>query len=93
MLIQLELGMNALDAVIYKIRDKTDIPYVIIRTSFDLIYVVLGTYCGGIFGAGTICSVLLTGSMVGMFVSILKAGCGRYEIRRAMEKVWIKKTI
>lgn len=72
LLIQLELGMNALDALIYKIQDKTKISYRIMRTCIDCSYVVIGTCLGGVFGIGTVYSVLLTGSMVSKIISILE---------------------
>lgn len=72
LLIQLELGMNALDALIYKIHNKTNIPYAIIRTGSDISYVVIGTLCGGVFGIGTVCLVLLTGTMVNRIVVMLE---------------------
>lgn len=71
-LIQLKLGMNALDAVLYKIQSVTKISYAITRTSCDLFYVIMGTLLGGTFGIGTICSVLLTGTMVSKWTSIIR---------------------
>ena len=70
-LIQMKLGMNALDAVIYKIQDSTKIPYAVMRTGCDISYVVIGTLLGGTFGIGTICSVLLTGTMVSKITQII----------------------
>lgn len=71
-LIQLKLGMNALDAVLYKIEDITKISYTLMRTSCDIFYVIIGTLLGGTFGMGTICSVLLTGIMVSRWTSVIK---------------------
>ena len=70
-LIQMKLGMNAQDAVIYKIQDSTKIPYAVMRTGCDISYVVIGTLLGGTFGIGTICSVLLTGTMVSKITQII----------------------
>ena len=70
LLIQLNLGMNALDAVLYKIQNHTNFSYTIMRTGCDISYVVIGTVLGGTFGAGTICSVLVTGTMVTMITNI-----------------------
>lgn len=70
-LIQLELGMNALDAIICKIQEKTSISYRVMRTGCDISYVVIGTLCGGTFGIGTICSVLLTGTMVSKIMILI----------------------
>lgn len=71
LLIQLNLGMNALDAVLYKIQNHTNFSYTIMRTGCDISYVVIGTVLGGTFGAGTICSVLVTGMMVTMITNII----------------------
>ena len=71
LLIQLNLGMNALDAVLYKIQNHTNFSYTIMRTGCDISYVVIGTVLGGTFGAGTICSVLVTGTMVTMITDII----------------------
>lgn len=88
LLIQMELGMNALDALIYKFQDKTGIQYRIIRTCVDCSYVVIGTLLGGTFGIGTICSVLLTGTMVSKIIQLI-------ENHRKMEEkiVYESKTI
>lgn len=64
LLIQLELGMNALDALLYRLHATTGLPYAGLRTAVDVSYVVAGTLLGGTFGIGTVCSVLLTGTMV-----------------------------
>lgn len=71
LLIQLNLGMNALDAVLYKIQNHINFSYTIMRTGCDISYVVIGTVLGGTFGAGTICSVLVTGTMVTMITNII----------------------
>lgn len=71
LLIQLNLGMNALDAVLYKIQNHTNFSYTIMRTGCDISYVVIGTVLGGTFGTGTICSVLVTGTMVTMITNII----------------------
>ena len=71
-LIRLKLGMNALDAVLYKIQEKSKLPYAGLRTACDISYVILGTLMGGTFGIGTICSVLLTGTMVSKIIKIIE---------------------
>ncbi len=71
-LIQLKLGMNALDAVLYQIQEKSKLPYAGLRTACDISYVILGTLMGGTFGIGTICSVLLTGTMVSKIIKIIE---------------------
>lgn len=67
LLIQMRLGMNALDAVLYRVNQAIRVPYAAMRTAIDLSYVVIGTLLGGTFGVGTVCSVLLTGTMVSFF--------------------------
>lgn len=67
LLIQLKLGMNALDAVLCKLSERTRLPYAWLRTAADLSYVIAGILLGGVFGIGTILSVLLTGTMVKWF--------------------------
>lgn len=74
-LIQKKLGMNALDAVLHKLQEKSNINYSILRTAADILYVVIGTVLGGTFGIGTICSVLLTGFMVGKWIALLQRSC------------------
>lgn len=64
LLIRMELGMNALDALLYRLHATTGLPYAGLRTAVDVSYVVAGTLLGGTFGIGTVCSVLLTGTMV-----------------------------
>ena len=72
LLIQLKMGMNALDALLYKAEQHSGISYAILKTATDIFYVVIGTLLGGTFGAGTICSILLTGTMVSKFVAVGK---------------------
>lgn len=88
-LIQLKLGMNALDAVLYKIQEKSKLPYAGLRTACDISYVILGTLMGGTFGIGTICSVLLTGTMVSKIIKIIeKLITGdKYEAGKIMGKI------
>lgn len=74
LLIQLELGMNALDALLYRLNATTGLPYAGLRTAVDVSYVVVGTLLGGTFGIGTVCSVLLTGMMVSWLTRRMQAG-------------------
>lgn len=71
-LIQLNLGMNALDAVLCKVQKVTKVPYAVLKTGCDISYVVLGTVMGGTFGIGTIFSVLLTGTMISKIIKIIE---------------------
>ena len=88
-LIQLKLGMNALDAILYKIQEKSKLPYAGLRTGCDISYVILGTLMGGTFGIGTICSVLLTGTMVSKIIKIIEKSItgDKYEAGKVMGKI------
>ena len=82
-LIQMNLGMNALDALLYCLEKISHIPYAYLRTGIDISYVIVGTALGGTFGAGTICSVLLTGTMVSVIIKLLqKTGQHKQEEKR-----------
>lgn len=70
-LIQMNLGMNALDALLTRLSQRVKLPYAALRTGADLTYVVVGTLMGGVFGIGTILSVLLTGTMIRAFTRCL----------------------
>lgn len=67
LLIQLKLGMNALDALICRLSETFRLPYAVLRTGADISYVIAGALMGGVFGVGTILSVLLTGTMIRFF--------------------------
>ena len=88
-LIQLKLGMNALDAVLYKVQEKSKLPYAGLRTACDISYVILGTLMGGTFGIGTICSVLLTGSMVSKIIKIIEKSItgDKYEVGKVVGEI------
>ncbi|CRZ34431.1 hypothetical protein DFR55_101204 [Herbinix hemicellulosilytica] len=73
MLIYFKLGMNALDAVLYKVNSLTGISYAVLRTGCDILYSILGVILGGVFGIGTLISFLTTGYLVGKFTRIMDA--------------------
>lgn len=70
LLIRFELGMNALDALLYKLEEKTSVKYSVLRTGTDFLYTVTGFLLGGVFGIGTVLSILFTGTLVGWFVKL-----------------------
>ncbi|MFV0394082.1 MAG: YczE/YyaS/YitT family protein [Coprobacillaceae bacterium] len=70
-LIQLNLGMNALDALLHKLEEKTNMSYPLMRTIVDATYVIIGFLLGGTFGIGTIISVSITGFMIGKWKQLL----------------------
>lgn len=72
LLIQLELGMAALDALLMKAQKHTKIPYAFIKAATDVLFVVMGTILGGVFGIGTVISAMVTGSLVTAFGKILQ---------------------
>lgn len=80
-LIHFKLGMNALDALLYKIEAKTNIRYSVQRTCCDLLYTAVGAALGGVFGIGTLVPVLLTGMLVAVFTGSGKEG-GASGLRR-----------
>ena len=67
LLIRLKLGMNALDALLYKLEEKRRIKYSLLRTGTDFVYTLIGFCLGGVFGIGTMISILFTGTLVGIF--------------------------
>ncbi|MDR1018800.1 MAG: hypothetical protein LBM02_08885 [Lachnospiraceae bacterium] len=67
LLIQLNLGMNALDASIVKASEKIGIPYMYIRIFMDFVFVVTGILLGATFGIGTIIAVVFTGTFISFF--------------------------
>lgn len=71
-LMQLHLGMTALDAVLMKIREITHFPYSVLKFTTDTIFVVTGILWGGIFGAGTIASALVTGFLVSRIARMIE---------------------
>ena len=71
-LMQLDLGMTALDAVLVKTKEKLNIPYSYVKIVTDILLVLTGTMLGGTFGVGTIISALVTGILVERLGKIIK---------------------
>lgn len=71
-LIQLKLGMTALDAVLVKLKETTHIPYAYLKICVDILLVISGTLMGGIFGVGTIISALITGILIARFAGMIE---------------------
>lgn len=76
-LMRLHLGMTALDALLVRGQKRMKIPYALLKSGVDVLFVTVGTILGGTFGIGTILSALFTG----MFVS---------KIADAIEKLQMK---
>lgn len=72
-LINLELGMTALDALLTALADRTDISYTILKIWIDVIFVVTGIFLGGSFGIGTLVSALVTGMLVTRIGRMIKS--------------------
>lgn len=71
-LMQLQLGMTALDALLVTIGKTIHIPYAYIKIGTDILLVISGIFMGGVFGIGTIVSALSTGILVMKFAKIIK---------------------
>lgn len=74
LLIGCKLGMNALDSIIYKIKELMLIDYKIIRFITDILLTTLGYLMGGVVGIGTVISIVCTGLMIDTFTKIIKRG-------------------
>lgn len=85
-LIKYKLGMNALDAIIYKVEAVTRIPYMVIRTGIDILFTVIGFKLGGVFGIGTIISVLTTGFLVGFNIKFMEKLDKRTVLKKNIRK-------
>lgn len=70
MLIHFQLGMNALDAILYKLSECLHIPYTFLRVGTDVLYSVMGTLLGGIYGIGTLVCILSTGIFVTFHIKL-----------------------
>ena len=71
-LIVKESGTSTLDAAVLGIVDRTKCKYKVIRTTTDIMLFILGILMGGKFGIGSIIATLITGTMISIFVRILK---------------------
>lgn len=58
------VGMAPNDIIPFIIKDKTNFQYRWIRMALDAVFLIIGFALGGIFGIGTILSVLLTGPII-----------------------------
>ncbi len=69
-LIRCNLGMNALECILYRLIDYIRIDYKWVRLVADSFLTVFGYLLGGIVGIGTILSIVCTGVMVDTFSKI-----------------------
>ena len=72
-LMHLDLGMTALDALLTALNQKTGVPYAVLKMGTDAVFVVTGFLLGGAFGIGTIISVAVTGILVTKIGTVIKS--------------------
>lgn len=72
-LIYFELGMNALDALLWKVSERYQVSYVTVRLITDLSFVGIGYLAGGTFGIGTAVCFLTTGTLIKKFTGLFAA--------------------
>ena len=85
-LIHFKLGMNALDAVLWKISDRSGISYVVLRLITDLVYVAAGYLLGGTLGIGTVVCILTAGTMIKRFTACYALLEMRLRIKKEVAK-------
>lgn len=61
LLIRFGSGMDQLDAISYGVCRKTPLPFALVRTSMDIVLIVVGYLMGGVFGIGSIFAMMTTG--------------------------------
>jgi uncharacterized protein len=67
-----ESGVSTLDAVVLGVTDKTRCEYKVVRTITEILLFLFGILMGGKFGIGSIIAALTTGTLISIFVCILK---------------------
>ncbi len=72
LLIYFKIGMNSLDSILYAIKEKTKLDYHVLRITADLLVTILGIVLGGIWGLGTLLSVLTTGLIIKMYMQLFE---------------------
>lgn len=70
-LIKYRNGMNQLDATSYGIEKYTHISYKIIRTGFDILFIVVGWSMGGTVGIGSLFTMATTGYGIDICLKIM----------------------
>ena len=71
-LIVSDFGMNALDATVVSLSEKTKTKYSTVRTITDGLLMLSGYLMGGTVGLGTIPAVLLTGTVIDRCCTVLR---------------------
>lgn len=73
LVIHARLGTSGLDAVLLELERRLSIPYRVLRTIADIIFVLAGALMGGIIGIGSALSMLTNGFMVSFFRKMLSS--------------------
>ena len=72
-------GMNSMDAVAWKLADALHIGFPPVRFSIEAVLMLTGWLLGGTVGIGSIAAVLLTGTLINLFVKLLGGNKAREE--------------
>lgn len=72
MLIELDLGRSALDALLAKLEEKLTLSYRVLKTITDILLVLLAYMLGATFGIGTVLCVLSGGITIQAFCKLLE---------------------
>lgn len=65
--VSLRLGFGASDCILFKVSDKTKVPYRYLKMGTDALYAGIGFTIGGVLGFGTVVSMLATGPLIEIF--------------------------
>lgn len=71
LLIKYRKGMNQVDAISYAIVNKFNIPFKWIRTTMDIILLILGWILGGVIGVGSIIAMSTTGVLIDFILKLI----------------------
>ena len=63
--------MTHVDAVAYGLEKIIHIPFKVIRTGLDVLFIVVGWLLGGTIGIGSIFTMLITGIGIDVFLKII----------------------
>ena len=66
-----ECGKNPYDALCFNLASIYKVKYSFIRTSIDLLMLVIGVFLHGIYGIGTIVAAFMMGSVAEKLIALL----------------------
>lgn len=72
LLIKYRSGMNQLDAVCYGLERYLPFTFKHIRTFFDILFIVVGYFMGGVVGVGSLFAMITTGYGIDICLKIMK---------------------